>query len=1429
MKKSTHKPNCQIVLFLIVSVISFSNISAQESLQKKDRDIPTYFYGTLSDCYTGEPLNNIRVSAMTTDTLFTTETNSAGYYKMRVQADTFDVVFTKPGLHPDTVFGKIAPRGVRTEISRSMCKIPYPPGWVFLNPNEADTEAVISWTWPCPDYEIIYDDGTAEDYALWIQAGGRSAVRFTPAGYPATVKGGRIYVGDGSFPEGSDFIGTDFAVGILDDDGPDGMPGTVLDSVVVTVNNYEWVVFDDIFNRTFEEGDFYLVMWQLGLPPEAAPLGIDTDVPTVYRSYVAMAGTDWIVSPYQDFMMRATVSSPGSSLKADLSPGRFIVPPRPPLPVYIATGPPESTAGTVKNGTFKPLANKTRNREIVSYELAWVDSFIPDSSERPADGTLHPFPGNETSPFYDSNWGTRPPGFYAYAVRTNYENDTSPWTYSNVAAHLLDNTVEITAGLCDDSLAENIEVLLVGKNYPYQLLEGIATLDTALNRAVMVFDSVINGLYDLTVYKIGYHGYFHFDLEIDDDYIEFVTLQENTFPANNLYVDSLTSVATWEPAWITQLALEDFEGEQFPPEGWQKKKGMGEIGWYRASSANFGFTVPPGDGYYAVVNSYMIGSGPYETDNYLIMPEMDLRQSPDYKLYFDHFFNGGYGETAQIKYSTDTGNTWETYFEITPVSNWSWNRVEVDLSPISGPEGLRKVWLALYYSDNRNWAQGWTVDNVTVHNGPAPVLGYYVYLNDSLVAETPPDVTTYTYTDIIYGRQYKATVRANYNCGLSDPVDYYWTSGLLFLPRGFGNNYTTESDEVPLYWLPPLNQEGFIPEGLLRFNVYRDGQWVSEVDYNGEGSEDTIRFTVDGLDPDCYALGLTAVYDLEVFGFPGQEGETIPVPDSACVYWGFRLPFAEDWNEGGFAFNGWRLDNKGWTVNSSQGFPEPSATFNSDEMIGKNDYSSSLVSNPFMGNELTEGDIFVDFNLRLDDVSPTGDEQLLLEISTDAGKTWDSIAGFDNAGGSFGFEDGFNHLNITLPAKGSIFHLRFRAKGKNADNIQSWFVDNIHIYRLCDPPKDLEGTYFWEAGNWGVRVDWRIPEVIDSAVQWIFWDDESYTGGFGFGSNTNWAVAQRWDAGQLKDWNGVDLSSFKITKISLILNDSAFGSVYVKIWSGQNAGTLLYQQKVENPVIGQWMGVHLEEAVAFDIDSELWVGYAVYGQPYGIKPAAYDQGPAVSGYGDLFYTQGKWWLSEQLGLDNNWAIHTFLEKLPDTSAIPASVTEISAGRDFGVFKLYRQQIGVDDDYVLYDLIPLQQGQLAYSYFDYAPAVSSGNTYNYKLTANWQSDIDECESEPALSVSGTEDYVTILVTDLQEPETTPFILYPNPARERVTIRSAGQINRVTVFNIYGQRVMDKSLMNENTVELNLATLEAGIYLVRVKTANAFLFKRLIISN
>jgi hypothetical protein len=110
---------------------------------------------------------------------------------------------------------------------------------------------------------------------------------------------------------------------------------------------------------------------------------------------------------------------------------------------------------------------------------------------------------------------------------------------------------------------------------------------------------------------------------------------------------------------------------------------------------------------------------------------------------------------------------------------------------------------------------------------------------------------------------------------------------------------------------------------------------------------------------------------------------------------------------------------------------------------------------------------------------------------------------------------------------------------------------------------------------------------------------------------------------------------------------------------------------------------------------------------------------------------------------------------------------------------------------------------------------------------YSSATDECESAPGMAlVHPTEDFVHVLVTDINENEAGLTRMYPNPASESVTIESA-DMSRVTMMNAVGQVVYDATTNNASKVVLNTATYEAGVYVVRIQTSEGSVSKRVTI--
>jgi len=251
--------------------------------------------------------------------------------------------------------------------------------------------------------EFNWDDGSWENMFAWIVPGGMTSVRFTPPGYPFKIIGSRINVGDGSYPEGADFLGKEMRILVFDDDGPDNLPGTVLDSITITVEHYEWNEIEGL-DAIVYDGDFYIGMKQLYAPPYSPPVGIDEQNPVLFKSYVKAANGEWQYSSYQDFMIRA-YSCDTQNVQRQINSG-----------------------------------------DSFWYELARISDFNPENGESPEDGTFTIIDSLSYFYYQDTLYYTLEPGYYAYAVKVYNEGvDTSGWYYTNSVYHQTTGTKEIVS------------------------------------------------------------------------------------------------------------------------------------------------------------------------------------------------------------------------------------------------------------------------------------------------------------------------------------------------------------------------------------------------------------------------------------------------------------------------------------------------------------------------------------------------------------------------------------------------------------------------------------------------------------------------------------------------------------------------------------------------------------------------------------------------------------------------------------------------------------------------------------------------------------------------------------------------------------------------------------------------------------------------
>ena len=170
----------------------------------------------------------------------------------------------------------------------------------------------------------------------------------------------------------------------------------------------------------------------------------------------------------------------------------------------------------------------------------------------------------------------------------------------------------------------------------------------------------------------------------------------------------------------------------------------------------------------------------------------------------------------------------------------------------------------------------------------------------------------------------------------------------------------------------------------------------------------------------------------------------------------------------------------------------------------------------------------------------------------------------------------------------------------------------------------------------------------------------------------------------------------------------------------------------------------------------------------------------------------------------------------------------SAERALSYFNVYRSTDGAEGTYDIIGMTTTaaEAGVSEYCYFDIVPEFPV--EYCYKVTAVYESEEDYCESDFAMDVDEMYNYVCVLITDTDDPLALSTNLYPNPARDQVTISSSEVITRIIVINYVGQLVED-SEMNQSKTILNTSHYESGVYVVRIETENGVVTKRFAIAR
>jgi hypothetical protein len=643
------------------------------------------------------------------------------------------------------------------------------PGPVLAELNTGATAVNLTWGLPQGQYEIIYDDGLANNVTAWGLSGNMNALRFTPAGYPAKIIAGSVNIYDGTYPPAGNPL-VPFEMAVYDATGPNGYPGNELAVVSVTPAAAGWVNFDlSAENITITSGDFYLVMIQGGNFPNCAPIAIDNTNP-VMRSYsrFVTGGAPWTPAGFNDFMMRATVEGPGGPSFLGYGAGELLESgwaSKGALSLYE----PKRAIAEAGMGIFKPIAGTgVVDRDVMGYS---VFRFVEGQEGNEAAWTVVANPTSTGA--VDNSWPSLPDGAYRWAVKAKYFGDVySAPTFSNVLGKNWASDVTINISLSDpEASVAGTEVTLANNAFPQYTYTAIADATGVVN-----FPEVWKGSYTLSVMLFGYDPYTSQESIMTNTFTKNVTLMETTNAPSNLVVNPVTLMATWNvPTSFTEFFVDFNSGI---PSDWTVVNG-GACAATFVGVANYGGSSTLNGTPFVLADSDGAGSGCGIMDEQLISPPVNTLGLSNVVLEFDQYYRA-LGDIADV--DVWNGSAWVNVLRQTTTSG-AWGAPNHRVINITAHSNAALQVRFHYY--NANWAWYWGIDNVKISDGARSersVIGYYVYLDNVLAGFTEEPFFQFQPEYIEYGQTYTAGVRAVYQSGFSPQINYTFTSLFLYPP-----------------------------------------------------------------------------------------------------------------------------------------------------------------------------------------------------------------------------------------------------------------------------------------------------------------------------------------------------------------------------------------------------------------------------------------------------------------------------------------------------------------------------------------------------------------------------------------------------------------------------------------------------------------------
>jgi len=1291
--------------------------------------------GVVTNGSTGSAITGAKITVNGHSVLST----SGGVYSLVVEpVGSFPASCSKAGFEMFTSQPVVFTAGGTSILNIVLWESAAPPAGMQAYLDTVAQHVPLSWSLPVSGYELLYDDGIQDNFAIWSAQGNMNALRFSPGGYPVKVTGGSVHIGNSvNYPAGSNPLMT-FQVELFDATGPGGSPGGSLSAPFnVTPSALGWVEFTLPAPVTITNGNFYIAMIQGGNAPNAAGIAVDETSPQ-FRSYSRFisGGSSWYPAG-GNFMIRARCEGPG--------------------------------------GPFFLSDNPTTTQSFCVYRLHQGEEQNPN--------VWTVIDTVSTTTLTDTLWSQFPCGPYRWAVKARYPgNRWSSVTFSNILGKCWTAPLTLLVDVsCDSASPAGVEIKLVNQAYPDTVYHVVAD-----SSGVVSWSGIWKGTYQLKATKFGYDTLVQSVPVAAPVNLTVILLQVRMAPANLVVHDS-SLMAHWDvPRFEKQLFSEKWSSGSLVTNGWTISGGWNwgitTVGGNPAPSAIF-LGIPQQTNYNQSLTSKTI-AGEHST-------LLKLR----YDIFLD---NSGTTTMNQMAVELWDGLTWHTLKTYANSGgDIPWTSEDIDISDYSGASfriRFRAFGVDSYDINN------WNIDNIgVIASEPAQeqvncILGYYFYLGNTIVGYTGKNAYPIPGNLVQFGQTYTACVQALYGSGYSDYQCTTFTSHFLYPARNI-QGYALE-DAAHVSWEKPLattDSTSYTPPGLIGYTVTRNDSIVNVIN-----DPDSLEIYEYGLEPGYYRYNVTARYDLASYGFPGQTGESLPDgPLHITISWGRALPFFESWNQGTFNFNDWKFTPAAgnWVIDPGEGLPAPAARFKWQPPVVNYEYS--LESTAFNGLPYDCAALWLDFDLKLNDRNYTGTEKMIVEVYYN--NTWNKKAEIKNTG-TLPWTN--YHLDIS-PARGKGFKVRFRAAGQNSSEIFSWYLDNINIYPICYPATSPAGEM---VGN-AVRLTWHPPACFGGNVlqegfeesvfpppQWSRQTANPAAGWTHIGANSTMGVhTGSYAAGLNWDYNHQD--EWLIAGNIFINGDLTFWS-----YAFQGSTHLDHYYIMVSPDHGSTWQVLLDLSALPPYPGPS--GLNAWNTPYHVDLYQFEGETVdiawrgVDGDGNgLWYP---WAIDDcSIGADDH-----AVKLVPKPAVKPHYKAINKPGSALLGYDIYRKNTGTGG-FVKLNGDPVTDT----SWLD--EGVSNGH-YSYFI----QTQFAECEN-----ASNSDTILVDVITGREENMLSGLSVFPNPAFERLTIKSGTSLDEISLYDPTGKLAGSWSPEGAKEVSINISHLRQGLYVLHVRSGKS----------